>query len=128
MRFYSFPKDNRLRLNKYRIGIDALPHGDISSAGFFIQNERGIGTYYAPDCEYCEKIVEMSEIANIVIIDATTKEKRINGHMTLEDVVKLAEQNASTTFLVTHRNRYSDDFDNLPKNVYLPEPGYELKI
>lgn len=109
-------------------GFHKVPHGDIETYGieFPIHGKKKI--FYAPDTSYSDELVKIIASVDVAVLDATTPDAPIDGHMSMKQINDLAKEFPDKTFMLTHRSRYNTTPESytLPANVRAPSAGEEF--
>lgn len=98
----------------------------IDTIGFLIKNTSAT-VYYSSDTEYTSDVQSNIQIADHIIIDATTRDVALSGHISLTQILECAKQFPDKMFYLTHRSRYFFSDINL-SNVVFPTDGNEIVI
>lgn len=108
--------------------LHRVPHGEIETYGVEIREPGKKKIFYAPDVSYGSELIGILESIEIAILDATTPDEPIKGHMSMRQVNDLARRFLNKVFILTHRSRYDipPASYSLQDNVSTPSPGDTL--
>lgn len=98
----------------------------VPTFGYLItDNEKHI--YYSADTAAFDEMNQYISFCDIIILDATTKDAEVNGHMSLSRIDKLAEQYPDKVFFANHRGDYEvEELSSV--NIILPADGDEFSF
>jgi ribonuclease BN (tRNA processing enzyme) len=124
--FYIDAADGKvMTIKNIFIRLRQVRHGDIETYGIEFWRTNMIKLFYAPDISYCDELIKIIETIDIAILDATTSDEAIDGHMSMKQVNDLAKQFLDKVFILTHRSRYDipPTSYSLLDNVRVPVAG-----
>lgn len=98
----------------------------IPTFGYLItDNKKHI--YYSADTAAFDEMSQYISFCDIIILDATTKDTAVNGHMSLKQIDEIAEQYPDKVFFANHRGDYEvEELSSV--NVILPADGDEFSF
>ncbi len=105
-----------------------VPHGQSETYAFECHALSGESLFYAPDLEDIRKHDALLSSADAVLIDATTLDPAIPGHMSLMQVRDIAIVNPDKHFYAIHRSRYALPSEDMPPNLRFPSDGDEFVV
>jgi ribonuclease BN (tRNA processing enzyme) len=124
--FYIIHEDEKeATIKDISIRSHGILHGDIETYGIEFGEPGKKKVFYAPDTSYNEELVKVIETVDIAILDATTSDEPIDGHMSMRQVNDLAKRFSDKVFMLTHRSRYNTNPTSysLLENVRVPVAG-----
>ena len=102
-------------------------HGNIETHGLSISTKSGcLSLYYSSDTELTPEVNKNIQGAQVSILDATTFDFDLPGHMTYRTLERLSSKYSQKHFFATHRANY--DVDKSQNKIIIPYVGREYCI
>ena len=107
------------------VRLHRVSHGKMETYGIEIREPDNKKIFYAPDTSFNDELLEIIKTVDAAILDATTPDKPIAGHMSMRQVNNLAKRFSGKRFMLTHRSSYDIDSLSYPLsgNVQAPVAG-----
>jgi ribonuclease BN (tRNA processing enzyme) len=123
--FQILDDEKEIMLKEIFIRSHKIPHGQIETYGIEFGETGTKKIFYAPDTSYSDKLTKIIETIDIAILDATTQNDTIKGHMSMRQVNDLAKKYLDKEFMLTHRSDYSfyPESYSLLNHVKVPTAG-----
>lgn len=104
--YYIAADGKEITINDISVKFHGVPHGDMETYGVEIRETNKRKIFYAPDTSYSDVLVEITAKVDVAVLDATTPDEPIEGHMSMRQVNQLAEKFPGKLFMLTHRGSY----------------------
>jgi ribonuclease BN (tRNA processing enzyme) len=118
------PLEKTIALGEYSCQLRRVPHGPVETYGIIISDHRNMRTvFYAPDCEYHRALDNTIASVDLAILDATTFDTPVPGHMSLQQVAEYAHRYPSKRFIATHMSNFDVPQGWAPPNLMIPIDG-----
>lgn len=128
-------KEGRIEFGGFTLTACKTVHIE-SSLAYRIESE-GKSLVYSGDTDYSESLIELAEGADVLLIEcsAPDEESKIKGHLTPNEVVKIANESRAKKVVLTHLYPVCDEKNVADKirgqtkaEVILAEDSYEIEI
>jgi ribonuclease BN (tRNA processing enzyme) len=118
---------SRLSLKGINIITDRMKHND-ESIGVRIESESK-STVFSGDTDYCSALTRLASNADLLIVECSFPEKKVEGHMNLPTLLPLIEKAKVGRTLLSHLYPEWDKFSSpLPAPFMLAEDGMEIDL
>lgn len=98
----------------------------VPTFGYLITNNKK-HIYYSSDTEPFNEMNQYISFCDIIILDATTKDETVKGHMSFNQISDLAEQYPDKIFFANHRGDYEVE-ESPAVNLIIPGDGDEFSF
>lgn len=88
------------KLFDFSIKSKPMKHLDTKAIAFRIES-KGKTITYSGDTEYCQEIIDLSKDSDLLILECSSL-KKIPGHLTPEECIKIAETSNAKKLLLSH--------------------------
>jgi ribonuclease BN (tRNA processing enzyme) len=114
-----------LRKNGLTITTAHMVHNN-ESIGVRIEEDKSI--VFSGDTDYTESLMELAKETDLLVVECSFPERKVNGHLNLAMLQKVVDQAKPTRVILSHLYPEWDDFKGVLQSPFLlGEDGMEIK-
>jgi ribonuclease BN (tRNA processing enzyme) len=127
----------------YEISFHEMPKGTLKKSGLVIttaqmeHNNESIGVRieerksitFSGDTDYSQNLIELAKETNLLVVECSFPEKKVNGHLNLATLQKVVDQAKPMRVILSHLYPEWDNFSGVLHAPYLlGEDGMEIEV